>query len=205
MTTHEFAVTSSIERFTGAVITVVSDAVRMPDGDVSVRDYVRHPGAVGVVALDGAGRVLLVKQYRHPVGRDLWELPAGLLDVAHEPAVLAARRELSEEADVRAGRWDVLADVLTSPGCSDEAIRLFLARDLTAVPDPDRHVRTHEEATMLVQAVDLDTAVGWALAGDIENAACIVGVLAAARARDTGFAGLRPADAPWQARPPAGG
>jgi len=204
-TAHEFEVTERHERFSGAVITVVSDAVRMPGGDVSVRDYVRHPGAVGVVALDEAGRVLLVRQYRHPVGRDLWELPAGLLDVHAEEALDAARRELAEEADVTAARWHVLADVLTSPGCSDEAIRLFLARDLAAVPDADLHVRTHEEATMLVEAVDLDTAVGWVLAGEVENAACAVGVLAAARARDSGFAGLRPADAPWRARPPAGG
>jgi ADP-ribose pyrophosphatase len=202
---HEFHVVSSTERFAGNVITVVSDEVAMPDGGTAVRDYVVHIGAVAAVAVDlaeaPAGRVLLVRQYRHPVRRILWELPAGLLDVAGEPAVETAKRELWEEADLRAERWDVLADLLTTPGSSDEAIRIFLARDVTAVPHHERHTRQGEEHTMTTEWLPLDTAVEMVFAGEIENAACVAGVLAAARARDTGFAGLRPADAPWPSRP----
>jgi 8-oxo-dGTP pyrophosphatase MutT (NUDIX family) len=204
---HVFEVVGRTERFTGNVIRVVSDEVTMPDGGTAVRDYVVHVGAVGAVAVDfsddPAGKVLLVRQYRHPVRRVLWELPAGLLDVAGEPAVETAKRELWEEADLRAARWDVLVDMLTTPGSSDEAIRIFLARDVTGVPHDERHTRLGEEHTMTTEWVPLETAIGWVFAGEIENAACIAGVLAAARARDTGFVGLRPADAPWPARPDA--
>lgn len=204
---HVFEVVGRTERFTGNVIRVVSDEVTMPDGGTAVRDYVVHVGAVGAVAVDfsddPAGKVLLVRQYRHPVRRVLWELPAGLLDVAGEPAVETAKRELWEEADLRAARWDVLVDMLTTPGSSDEAIRIFLARDVTGVPHDERHTRLGEEHTMTTEWVPLETAIGWVFAGEIENAACIAGVLATARARDTGFVGLRPADAPWPARPDA--
>lgn len=206
-TEHAFDVVRSVERFAGPVINVVSDEVRMPDGGTAVRDYIVHIGAVGAVALDfadyPAGKVLLVRQYRHPVRRVLWELPAGLLDVDGEPALETAKRELWEEADLRAERWDVLVDLLTTPGCSDEAIRLYLARDVTEVPHAERHTRFAEEHTMTTEWVPLDTAVEWVLDGEIENAAAVAGVLAAARARDTGFTSLRPADAPWRARPQA--
>jgi ADP-ribose pyrophosphatase len=202
---HAFEVVKSTERFSGNVIRVVSDEVTMPDGGTGVRDYVVHIGAVAAVALDFSegpeGRVLLVKQYRHPVRRELWELPAGLLDVAGEPALESAKRELLEEADLRADRWDVLIDLLTTPGSSDEAIRIFLAREISAVPHGDRYTRTGEEHTMTTEWVPLDTAIERIFAGEIENAACVAGVLAAARARDAGFANLRPATAPWPARP----
>ncbi|MDQ1647697.1 MAG: 8-oxo-dGDP phosphatase [Cryptosporangiaceae bacterium] len=199
--THSFEVVKSTERFAGRVISVVSDEVTMPDGGTAVRDYVRHIGAVGAAAIDEEDRVLLVRQYRHPVRRMLWELPAGLLDVDGESALDTAKRELWEEADLRADTWHVLADLLPTPGSSDEAIRLYLARDVTAVPDGERHTRTGEEHTMTVGWVPIDTAVEWVFSGEIENAACVAGVLAAARARDTGFTNLRPAGAPWPARP----
>ena len=142
-----------------------------------------------------------MRQYRHPVRRELWELPAGLLDVAGEPAVESAKRELLEEADLLAERWDVLVDLLTTPGSSDEAIRIFLAGEISAVPQDDLHTRTGEEHSMITEWVPLDTAVERIFNGEIENAACVAGVLAAVHARDTGFANLRPADAPWPARP----
>ncbi len=202
---HAFEVVKSTERFSGNVIRVVTDEVTMPDGGSAIRDYVVHTGAVAAVALDFSegprGRVLLVRQYRHPVRRELWELPAGLLDVAGEPAVESAKRELLEEADLLAERWDVLVDLLTTPGSSDEAIRIFLAREISAVPQDDLHTRTGEEHSMITEWVPLDTAVERIFNGDIENAACVAGVLAAVHARDTGFADLRPADAPWPARP----
>jgi 8-oxo-dGTP pyrophosphatase MutT (NUDIX family) len=198
--THDFRVLSSTLRFTGHVVSVVSDEIALPGG-TGVRDYVVHPGAVAVVALDDHGRVVLVRQYRHPVRADLWELPAGLLDIEGEPALETARRELAEEADLRASEWHVLADLLTSPGGSDEAIRVYLARGLSAVPDHERHTREAEEAVMTIERLDLDAAVGMVFDGTVQNATAAAGLLAAARARENGFTGLRPADAPWGARP----
>ncbi|MFK3984525.1 NUDIX domain-containing protein [Micromonospora sp. NPDC050397] len=193
---HRYEVKNRTERFVGRVFTVVTDEIVMPDGRVAPRDYVRHIGAVGVVALDDAGRVVLIRQYRHAVGRTLWELPAGLVDVAGEALPAAALRELGEEADLTAGQVDLLIDLHPSPGASTELIRVFLARQLAEVPAEQRHERRDEEADLEVVRVDLDQAVTMALAGEITNAACVAGVLAAARARDADWAPLRPADAP---------
>jgi 8-oxo-dGTP pyrophosphatase MutT (NUDIX family) len=194
MSTHQHAVESSEVVFEGRVISVRKDIVSMPGHTSSQRDVVVHPGAVGVVALDDRGRVLLVTQYRHPVGRRLEELPAGLLDVPGEPALAAAQRELVEEAGLVADTWHVLVDTLTSPGMSDEAIRIFLARGVSEV---ERDVQEHEEAEMTAEWLDLDLAVRRVLAGEIENAMCVVGLLAADRVVRSDFAGLRPSDAPW--------
>ncbi|HEV7896802.1 MAG TPA: NUDIX hydrolase [Planosporangium sp.] len=189
---------SRTEHFAGPVFRIVTDEVEMPGGNVAKRDFMVHIGAVGVVALDDDGRVVLVCQYRHPVRQHLWELPAGLIDVAGEALDRAAVRELEEEADLTAGRLDLLADMYPSPGCSTEVIRLFLARDLSPVPPERRHQRRDEEAGMVVRRVDLDEAVAMALRGEIVNAACLVGLLAAARARDGGWSALRPVDAPLE-------
>jgi ADP-ribose pyrophosphatase len=189
----EHQVTATHPRFKGPIFEVISDEVTMPGGGTAMRDRIEHVGAVGVVALDDEGKVVLVRQYRHPVGRRLWELPAGLRDVSGEDMAVSAARELAEEADLTAGRLDLLVDVHTSPGFSDEVIRLFLARDLAEVPAAERHVREHEEADMEVARVDLDEAVAMVFRGEITNGPAVVGVLAAARARDSGFAPLRPA------------
>ncbi len=199
---HAYEVVSSETVYEGRILDLRRDVVSMPGGTTSQRDVVVHPGAVGVVALDDRGRVLLVEQYRHPVRRRLVELPAGLLDVEGEPGVLAAARELGEEAGTGAHTWDVLVDALTSPGMSDESIRLYLARDVFAV---ERDVQQHEELEMTSSWVPLDEAVAQVLSGEIENAMACLGVLAAAQAQRQGFRGLRPADAPWRARPAAGG
>ena len=193
-TPHDHQVEDSETVFEGRIISVRKDQVTMPGDTTSQRDVVVHPGAVGAVALDAQGRVLLVNQYRHPVRRRLDELPAGLLDQPGEPALEAAQRELVEEAGLAADTWHVLVDTLTSPGMTDEAIRIFLARDVRTV---DRDVQEHEEADMTTEWVDLDEAVRRVLAGDIENAMAAVGILAADRARADGFRALRPADAPW--------
>jgi ADP-ribose pyrophosphatase len=200
-TPHEYAVLARHDRFTGPMFSVVTDDVAMPGGVVAARDYMRHVGAVAAVALDDAGRVVLVRQYRHPVRRFLWELPAGLVDVAGEPAATTAARELAEEADLLADRWDLLLDLHSTPGCSDELIRVFLARGLRPVPDHDLHVRHDEEAELTTSLIDLDEAVAMVFAGEITNGPCTAGLLAAARARDCGWAGLRPPDTPAPSRP----
>ena len=192
--THPHEVVASDVVYVGRVVSIRRDRVTMPGDTVSQRDVVVHPGAVGVIALDDRGRVLLVSQYRHPVRRRLEELPAGLLDHPGEPALVAAQRELMEEAGLAADTWSVLVDTLTSPGMTDEAIRIFLARDVREV---ERDVQEHEEAEMTTEWVDLDLAVRRVLAGEIENAMCAVGVLAAERAARDAFSSLRPADAPW--------
>ena len=99
-------------------------------GQPIVREYVDHPGAVAVLALDEHDRAFLIRQYRHPVRTREWEIPAGLLDVAGEDPFVAAQRELAEEGDLAASEWAVLADFVTSPGGSDEAIRIYLARGI---------------------------------------------------------------------------
>ena len=91
----------------GRLVTVRTDKVRMPGGNLAERDVVLHPGAVAVLALDDAGQVLMIRQYRHPVSKLLWEIPAGLRDVAGEPLLATAQRELLEEAGYRARTWRV--------------------------------------------------------------------------------------------------
>lgn len=196
---EDFEVRGSEQVFAGAVISVRRDDVVMPDGAVATRDVVAHPGAVGVVALDEQSQVVLLLQYRHPVGERLWELPAGLLDVDGEAAHLAAARELVEEVGLTAARWHVLLDALTSPGMTDEAIRIYLARDLVEV---DRPAAVHEEADMSVARVPLGEAVDRVLDGRIRNAMACLGLLTADRAARTDFDGLRPATAPWPDRWP---
>jgi ADP-ribose pyrophosphatase len=194
-----YQVLGSQTKFTGKVITVRVDDIRMSDGRVAQREIVAHPGAVGVVALDDDDTVVLVNQYRTPVRARLDELPAGLLDVAGEPAQAAAARELAEEAALVADRWDTLVDLHTSPGMTDEAIRIFLARGLR--PSGEDFVAEHEEITMTVSRVPLTEAARRVFAGQITNAAAVAGILAAVHAQADGWRSLRPADAPWPGRP----
>jgi 8-oxo-dGDP phosphatase len=190
-------VTASSVLARGRIVTVREDMVRLPDGEVVGRELVEHPGAVAVVALDELDRVLLIRQYRHPVAATLWEIPAGLRDVYGEPLVETARRELAEEAGYQAADWRVLADFLSSPGISTERLRVFLARDLTMVPASEReYVRQHEEAYLTVAWVPLDEIVRGILSGDLHNGVAMVGVLSAYAARADDFRTLRQAGAP---------
>ncbi|MFI6935206.1 NUDIX domain-containing protein [Streptomyces sp. NPDC050287] len=200
-THEEWEIRATETPFVGNKTSVRTDEVVMPDGSVARRDYQVHPGSVAVLALDAEDRVLLIKQYRHPVRQKLWEIPAGLLDVPGENPLHAAQRELYEEAHVKAEDWRVLTDVYTTPGGCDEAVRIFLARDLSEA-DQERFEVEDEEADMEHARVPVDELVRGALAGELHNNCLVVGVLSLAAARGgDGLDALRPADAPWPARP----
>jgi 8-oxo-dGTP pyrophosphatase MutT (NUDIX family) len=200
-TAEEWEIWASETPFVGNKTSVRSDHVVMPDGSVARRDYQVHPGSVAVLALDDEGRVLVLRQYRHPVRQKLWEIPAGLLDVPGENPLHAAQRELYEEAHVKAGDWRVLTDVYTTPGGCDEAVRVFLARDLSEA-EGQRFEVEDEEADMELARVPLEDLVQGVLAGDLHNTCLVVGVLSVVAARNgDGLNALRPAEAPWPARP----
>ena len=183
----------------GRVWDLRRDTVDLGDGQTVVREYVAHPGAVAVLAIDNHDRVLLIRQYRHPVGMLLWEPVAGLLDVADEDPRDGAARELVEEAGLVAGRWDVLVDVENSPGGSSETIRCYLGRDLAPAPG-GRPVGEGEERDMPHTWVLLDDAVAAVLAGRLTAPLTVSGVLAAYASRAGGWASLRPADSAWPQR-----
>lgn len=163
--------------YEGRVWDVRSDTVAYGDGRI-VRQYVDHPGAAAVVALDERERVLLIQQYRHPIRHRDWEVPAGLLDVDGESPLETARRELAEEADLVAAEWEPLVSIFTTPGGNDEVVHLFLARGLSAAEAV--HAREAEEADIRVEWVPLGEVVAGVLAGRLRNGILAVGALAAA-------------------------
>jgi ADP-ribose pyrophosphatase len=198
---EEWEIRATKTPFVGNKTSVRTDEVVMPDGAVVGRDYQVHPGSVAVLALDDEDRVLLIRQYRHPVRQKLWEIPAGLLDVPGENPLHAAQRELYEEAHVKAEDWRVLTDVYTSPGGCDEAIRIFLARGLSEA-DGDRFEVEHEEIDLEYARVPVTELVRGVLAGELHNNCLVVGVLSLVAARASGgLDGLRSAEAEWPARP----
>lgn len=188
-----------VEVFDGHVVSLISDSVRIGES-ASVRDVVIHPGAVAVIAVDEEDRVLLVRQYRHPVAMFLFEPPAGLLDVAGEPPLATAQRELAEEAGVEAGAWHVLVDMFNSPGGSTEAIRVYLASELSALPGGRERTGEAEEVHLPQAWVPLAEAVDLVLAGAIGSPAGVAGILALDAVRRRENRGLRPAQAAWEPR-----
>jgi ADP-ribose pyrophosphatase len=186
----------------GGISAYREDLVRMVDGSQSRRQYTTHHGAVGVIALDEHGRMLTLRQYRHPVRRLLWELPAGLLDKAGEHPLEAAKRELYEEAHLQAAEWRVLVDYFNSAGTSDEATRIFVARGISAA-DGEQFERVGEEAGIVAQWIPLEEMVARVLDGRVGTSSMVAAVCAlrAALTRPGGWDALRPADAPWPARP----
>ncbi|MGH3914405.1 MAG: NUDIX domain-containing protein [Pseudonocardiaceae bacterium] len=195
---HVFPVSDSDTMYVGRILALRRDEVVMPGGRTAVREVIEHPGAVAVVALDDDGTVVMIDQYRHPVGRRLRELPAGLLDMAGEDPWMTAQRELVEEIGCTARDWSVLVDVVSSAGFSDEAVRVFLARGLVEVGRPTG--QDDEEADLEVVRLSLVEAVRQVLIGEIANAAAVSGLLAT-HAVLTGLARPRPVDSPWPDRP----
>jgi 8-oxo-dGTP pyrophosphatase MutT (NUDIX family) len=192
--THDYEVVASEEIYQGRVISLRRDTVAMPGGGTSDREVVHHGGAVGIVALDDQDRVVMLRQYRHPVGAHMWEVPAGLLDVDGEAPVDAARRELAEEVQLAAERWSLLTTHHPSPGFCDEKVLLYLAEGLSEVARPDGFVVEHEELDMTIERVPLAEAVQWVFDGTVRNSLAAIGLLAAAQVR-AGSPRLRPVDA----------
>jgi 8-oxo-dGTP pyrophosphatase MutT (NUDIX family) len=160
--------------FLGRVIDVGVETVRLPNGRECDLEIIRHPGGAAAVALDGEGRVCLLRQYRHAGSGWLWELPAGKLDPGEDP-FFTARRELIEEAGVEAGTWRPLGRMLSSPGVFTEVIHLYLGQDLTARP------LAHEgDEVIEVHWLPLDQALAWCLDGAIVDAKTLIGLFRAA-------------------------
>jgi 8-oxo-dGDP phosphatase len=195
---HEFETVASETIYVGKIFAIRADEVRMPRGNTARREVVEHYGAVAVLAMDDDRNVMLVYQYRHPLGRRLWELPAGLLDLGGEPPHITAARELKEEAGLAAATWHTLVDLDSAPGFSDESVRLYLATGLTDVGRPEAH---DEEADLTLQWFRLEEAVRMVLSGEIANSIAVGGILAAHTVADV--TSLRPVDAPWTDRPTA--
>jgi len=184
--------------FAGHVWNVDRESFEL-DGSAITREFVNHTGAVAVLAMDERDRVLLIKQYRHPVRLRDWELPAGLLDVLNESPLAAAQRELAEETDLQAESWHVLSEMLTSPGGSNEAVRIYLARGVSATAKVfDRYA---EEAGIELRWVPLEEAIDAVLERRIQNSILCIGLLAAQLGRDRGWSTLGDADQPWPRHP----
>ncbi|MBB1510261.1 NUDIX domain-containing protein [Tessaracoccus sp. MC1756] len=186
----------------GRVTSFVEERVATPSGEEITRQFITHPGAVAVVAWDeSTDEIAVLRHYRHPVGLELVEVPAGLLDVDGEQWVLSAQRELAEEVELAADRWDVLVDILTTPGSSEETLRIYLARDVRPAARPEGFVLEGEEAHMTWSWVPRQHLVDEILAGRCQSPSLVAGVLAFETARLSGrLEDLRPADAAWLAR-----
>ncbi len=157
------------------IIALRRDTILTSTGE-AVREVVEHFGAVAVVAVQGE-RVLLVRQWRQPVGEYLWELPAGLLDHVGESPLAAAQRELAEEAQLCSHAWSLLGDIVTSPGFAEEKVRVFLAEDCAPLETPgEPGALEAEEADLERQWVDVDELRRWIAEGKILNSIALSGL-----------------------------
>ena len=194
----DYSVTNREEIFSGYVMDVRRDTFDF-QGESLTREYIVHPGAVGVIALNHEGSMLLVEQYRHPQGKVMWEPPAGLLDTPDEDPLECAKRELLEETGYEAAKWQVLIDFANTPGGSTEQIRLYFAQGLTLHQD-GRPLGGEEERDMPVHWIPVSEVLASIGAGLVTNAALTIGTLALVTALAEPEAMLRPADSPWPAR-----
>jgi len=187
----QFSVRSSDHLLDAPIISVRRDRVTMPTGEAN-REIVEHFGAIAVVC-EKDGNIVLEKQYRHSVGRHLWELPAGLLDKPDEPALECAKRELKEEVGLEAHSWSLITDLVTSPGFCDEAVRVFRATDVAETERPEAE---DEEADLTWEWVPLEKARQMVLTGEICNSIAIAGIMCCGGSE-------RSIDAPFDLRPTA--
>lgn len=192
-------------KYSGYVIETTVEEYELNENTVLTRDVVEMPGAVAVAVLNDNNELLMLNQYRHPVRMNLWEVPAGLLDIEGEDPLAAAQRELAEEADLEAKTWHTLIDYYTTPGGADEAGRIYLARGLRRIPEGQRIPRGEEEAEITYRWVPLDAAVQLVLAGHIHNGLANQAIMAAYVASQVGFANLRSATDSWDFHPYLGG
>jgi ADP-ribose pyrophosphatase len=184
--------------YAGHVWDIEKDRFMLGDDEIT-REYMAHTGAVAILALDERGRVLLIKQYRHPIRAREWELPAGLLDVLGESPLLGAQRELAEEADIVAENWALLSEFASSPGGSNEVVRVYLARGISAAPHA--HVRTEEEAGIELRWVPLDEVVDAVLSRELQNSILAIAALSAQAGLARGWETLAAADSLWPRHP----
>lgn len=186
----------------GRVSEFVDEVVETPTGATMTRQFLTHPGAVAVVPWDEErDEVVVLRQYRHPVGMELVEIPAGLLDEDGEDWLDAAARELAEEVELAARRWDVLVDMVTTPGACEESLRIYLARGLAPTARPDGFELEGEEAEMVTARVGRQVLVDAVLAGRCQSPTLVAGVLALETARLSGrLDALRGTDSPWPIR-----
>jgi ADP-ribose pyrophosphatase len=172
-------VSSSESKYESPYVSLDVDTIVDPDGEEHARAVVSPNDAIGILALDDEDRLLLVEQYRHPVRRRLLEIPAGTLDVPGESPLDASIRELAEEADLIAGHWESQLKLVATPGYSTESWQVFLATDLSPVPEADRIARLAEEADMVQWWLPFDEAVSAVLAGRISDSLTVAAILAA--------------------------
>jgi ADP-ribose pyrophosphatase len=161
-------------RWRGAFLEVVTEEVRLPNGNRVDLDIVRHPGASAVVPFVAADEVLLIRQYRYATGGSLWEVPAGKLDPGESPES-CARRELEEEAGCRAGRLEPLGPMWASPGFTDEKIHLYAAFDLSEVPQ-----RLEADEVIELERMPFSRALELVWSGELTDAKSQLALLKAA-------------------------
>ncbi len=163
-----------VNRYEGVIVQVDMEMVEVPNGNVTMREVVRHPGGVCVLALDDDGMVAMVRQYRFPIDAHLLELPAGKLEPGEEP-LPAAKRELSEETGIEADEWRDLGFIYTSPGFSTEKLYMYLA---TGLHHGQQHLDLNE--FLDVEYHSLDSLCAMVLSGEIADGKTVAAVLKAA-------------------------
>lgn len=160
--------------YKGSIWNVMKDIFLFNNNKIT-REYIKHPGAVAILALNKKNEIFLIKQYRHAIKKIEWEIPAGLLDIKNETILKAAKRELYEEADLQASKWDILLDFYTTPGSSNESIRIYLAQDISEAKE--NFNRIDEEATMEIGWFHINEIVESIIKGKIHNSILCLGVM----------------------------
>lgn len=156
--------------YDGKMLKVRSDTVRLPDGGTAEREFIDHPGAVAVIALTDAGELVMERQYRYPLGRDMIEIPAGKIDPGEDP-LATAQRELKEETGYTAAHWRHVATIHIAIAYSNERIEIYLAKDL-------RHegAKLDDEEFLEVFTLSPAAALAWVREGKITDSKTVAGL-----------------------------